>query len=158
MANGADDQQGSARRARDPYLNLLFRLSVAGKTWLEFSECSGLSLETGTEEYAEGGENRFAYVFPSRAKPPPLVLKRGLTTTRKVWEWYVQFVEEGKVEPRDGQVELYGSPDFDQDPVRVWAFTRGYPVKWTGPELNAMSPGVAFETVELVHLGLRIRE
>jgi hypothetical protein len=40
----------------------------------------------------------------------------------------------------------------------VWAFTRGYPINWTGPELNALAPGVAFETLELVHRGLRAKE
>ena len=48
--------------------------------------------------------------------------------------------------------------DTEAKPVRVWAFTRGFPVKWTGPELNALSPGVAFETLELVHRGVRVKQ
>jgi phage tail-like protein len=142
----------------DPFLNLQFRLSVDGDSLGEFNECTGLSLEVTTEDYHEGGENRFVHKFPAVGQPPSLVLKRGMSTSGALWDWFVQYVEAGKVEPKDGQVELLHAPEQELEPVRVWAFTRGYPVKWTGPELNALSPGVAFETLEIVHRGLRSRE
>jgi phage tail-like protein len=31
-----------------------------------------------------------------------------------------------------------------------------YPVKWTGPNLNANSNAIASETLEIVHNGLRV--
>ena len=143
-----------------PFLNLRFRLSVGGKPFGDFSECTGLSLDVGTEDYHEGGENRFVHKLPTIGQPPNLVLKRGLTSSMDLWDWFVSYVESGHVDPRDGQVELLGRPDpdaTDDEPVHVWAFTRGYPIKWTGPELNALTPGVAFETLELVHRGLRAK-
>jgi phage tail-like protein len=142
----------------DPYVNLIFRLSIDDTPVLDFSECAGLSLEVGTEDYAEGGENRFTWKLPTRGQQPNLVLKRGLTAGTALWTWFASYLEEGVVSPRDGQVELYDSPDRQSEPVRVWAFTHGYPVKWTGPELNAQSPAIAFETLEIVHRGLRIKE
>ncbi len=39
--------------------------------------------------------------------------------------------------------------------VRTWAFLNAYPVKWTGPNLNAGSNQIATETLEVVHNGLR---
>ena len=47
-----------------------------------FTEVSGLSVEMGTEEFVEGGENRFIQKYPTRAKYPELVLKRGLHRER----------------------------------------------------------------------------
>ena len=141
-----------------PYLNLLFRLSLDGEPMVDFAECSGLSMGILTEEYAEGGENRFTHRFPTRGEPVNLVMKRGMTRTRELWEWFQAYLDTGVVQPRDGQVELYDTPDQDAAPVRVWAFTSAFPVTWTGPDLNALSPAVAFETLELVHRGIRLAE
>ena len=144
-----------------PYLNLRFRLNVGSVPFGEFSECTGLSLDVTTEDYHEGGENRFLHKLPTAGQPPNLVLKRGMTSSMDLWDWFVGYLESGAVDPRDGQVELMGRPQPDStedEPVCVWAFTRGYPIKWSGPELNALSPGVAFETLEIVHRGLRTKE
>jgi phage tail-like protein len=138
-----------------PYLNLQFRLTVGDEVMGEFSECTGLSLELTTEDFHEGGENRFVHRFPAVGQIPNLVLKRGISTSNALWEWLSRYVERGEVDVRDGQVELLGLEDDELKPVRAWAFTRGYPVKWTGPELNALSPSIAFETLELVHRGVR---
>ena len=37
--------------------------------------------------------------------------------------------------------------------MRSWAFTDAFPVKWTGPALNAGSNDVATETLEIAHHG-----
>ena len=54
---------------------------------VRFSEVSGLSVEVGTEDVPEGGENRFVQKYPTRTKYPDLVLKRGLLTNSAVWDW-----------------------------------------------------------------------
>jgi phage tail-like protein len=144
-----------------PYLNLRFRLIVDGRELVACSECTGLSLETTTEDYHEGGENRFVHRFPSAGQTPNLVFKRGMTKSGELWDWFVQYLEEGKVVPKDGQVELLSATapgEREAKPVRVWAFTRGFPIKWTGPELNALSANIAFETLELVHRGVRVKQ
>jgi phage tail-like protein len=149
-----------AATAAYTFLNLRFRLSVDGKEFGAFSECTGLSLEVATEDYHEGGENQFVHKLPTFGQPPNLVLKRGITSSDELWNWFEEYLKTGTVTPKDGQVELLSTTDPDrheEKPVRVWAFTRGWPVKWTGPELNALSPGVAFETLELVHRGLRVK-
>jgi len=140
-----------------PYLNVLFAIKVGEKEFATFAECTGLSLEVTTEEYHEGGENRFVHKLPTVPQPPNLVLKRGMTATRELWQWFVALPETGQVEPRDGEVLLQRLADGKLKTVRAWSFERGYPVKWTGPDLNAQSPGVAFETLEIVHRGIRVR-
>lgn len=139
-----------------PYLNAHFRLSIDGLTIADFSECTGLVSEIGTEEYVEGGENRFAHTFPTRRSSPNLVLKRGSTASAALWSWYGEWESLGQVTPRDGQVLLMTSVEDATVPVRVWAFRRGFPVKVAGPDLNAQSPAVAVESIEIAHHGLSL--
>lgn len=139
-----------------PHLSASFRILVDGLPPADFSQCSGLAGEVGVEEYQEGGENRFVHRFPSRGAVPNLVLKRGTTADPSLWLWYAEYLEVGRVTPRDGQVLLLASKDGALEPVRVWAFRRGWPVKMTGPDLDAMSAGVAIESVEIAHHGLQL--
>jgi phage tail-like protein len=137
-----------------PHLSAHFRLVITGLAGVDFSECTGLASEVGTEEYLEGGENRFAHRFPTRGSSPNLVLKRGIASTNALWDWYAEYLATGHVLPRDGQVELLSWIDGDLAPARVWWFRRGYPVKISGPDLNAMSSAVAIESLEMAHHGL----
>jgi phage tail-like protein len=142
-----------------PYLNFLFRLTLQGTEVAACSECTGLSLEVGTEDYHEGGENRFVWKFPVGGQVPNLVLKRGLIRdATELSTWFEHYLEVGTVELRDGQVALLSSTAPNAKAARVWAFTHGYPVKWTGPDLNAIQAGVAFETLEIVHQGVRLKK
>lgn len=139
-----------------PYLNAHFRLSIDGLTLADFSECTGLTSEIGTEEYAEGGENRFTHTFPTRRSSPNLVLKRGSTASGALWDWYGEWAALGRVTPRNGQVLLMSTIEDETVPVRVWAFRRGFPTKIAGPDLNAQSPAVAVESIEIAHHGLTL--
>ena len=41
--------------------------------------------------------------------------------------------------------------------VRAWAFMDAYPIKWTGPNMNASSNQIATEALEIVHAGLQMQ-
>jgi phage tail-like protein len=116
-----------------------------------FSECSGLEMSLDVEEYKEGGNNGVTLRFPSRVKWANLRLKRGMAIADDLWLWHYGFVQ-GKVVRRDGVVTLQ---DEQQNPVKVWSFTRGLPVKWTGPSLNASQNQLAIEELEIAHEGLK---
>ena len=115
-----------------------------------FSEVSGLTVETEVFEYAEGGLNQFTHRFPTRTKYVPLVLKRGMTISTMLWEWYDE-VTQGFVSRKDGTIVLY---DANNEVFRRWHFFGAYPTKWVGPELNAASSDIAVEAIELTHNGL----
>jgi phage tail-like protein len=117
-----------------------------------FSECSGLEISMDIEEYKEGGNNRTTLRFPTRVKWTNLKLKRGVTIAADLWNWHYGFVQ-GQVKRRDGVVTLQ---DEQQNPVKRWSFTRGLPVKWTGPSLNASQNQVAVEELEIAHEGLKL--
>jgi phage tail-like protein len=137
-----------------PHLSAHFRLSIVGLALASFSECAGLAAELGVEEYPEGGENRFTHRFPARHGSPNLVLSRGIAASSALWDWYAESLETGRVAPRSGQVELLSWIDGELAPARVWTFQRAYPVKITGPTLNALSSAIAIESLELAHHGL----
>lgn len=139
-----------------PYLGAHFRLAVDGLTSVSFSKCSGLAGDVGVEEYAEGGENRFAHRLPVRGAFPNLVLTQGAGPSTELWAWFFEYLVTGHVSPRAGQVSLMSTVDGTLAPVRVWAFRKGWPVKLTGPDLDAQSGAVAVESVEIVHHGLHL--
>ncbi|MCX2183915.1 phage tail protein [Streptomyces sp. SKN60] len=143
----------TAPQAR-PYLAAHFVLAVEGLSAVSFSKCSGLAGEVGVEEYAEGGENRFAHRLPTRASFPNLVLTQGTGPSTELWSWFFEYHTTGKVRPRAGQVSLLSHVDGAMVPVRVWAFRRAWPVKLTGPDLDAQASAVAVESLELAHHGL----
>src|SRR5215510_3345146 len=82
-----------------------------------FTDVSGLSVEMGTEEIAEGGENRFSQKFPTRAKYPELILKRGLLTDSAVVKWIFKCIDNLEIEPKNIDVKLLNE---DQNPLITW--------------------------------------
>ena len=130
-----------------PFTTAHFELAIDGLASVSFSKCTGLAGEVSVEEYQEGGENRFAHRFPSRTSFPNLVLNQGAGPMQELWDWFYEFHVTGLVVPRDGTVVLRSTVEGELVPVRVWAFTRGWPVKLTGPDLDAQSAAVAIEAI-----------
>ncbi len=114
----------------------------------QFQSVSGLSAEIGTEEYAEGGENRFAHQLPLRPKYSRLVLKRGLILDSGLISWCKNAMEKFEFEPRDLLISLYGGA-LTTAPLMVWNVVGAYPIKWDVSEFNAEETKLAIETVEL---------
>ena len=134
----------------DPYGAFNFLVEIDGILAGGFAECHGLSVETEVFEYREGGVNDFTHHFAGATKSPALVLKHGLTVIDGLWEWH-QDVTRGTIVRRNGSIFLL---DERRIPLTWWEFKKACPVRWTGPDLQAGSAAVAFETIELVHQGL----
>ncbi len=134
----------------DPFMAFNFALEIEGLLVGGFYEVSGLESEVQTEEYQEGGVNNFIHSLPGPVKQSNLTLKSGLTTISTLWNWYFE-ITQGIIRRRSGTIMLL---DQKQIPVMWWNFFNAYPVNWSGPEFNAESDSVAFESVELTHEGL----
>ena len=147
-----------ASPAQMPFTTAHFVLAIDGLVSVSFSKCSGLASETGTEEYQEGGENRFSHRFPTRSSFPNLVLTQGAGPLQELWDWYAEYQVAGLLAPRDGTITLTSTVEGALSPVRVWSFTRGWPVKITGPELDAQASAVAIESIEIAHHGLALKK
>ena len=146
----------ASSRTMDPPFAGKFVFSVEGLTIGAFTEVSGLSVSIDVEELAEGGQNQYTHKLPGRMKWPNLVLKRGITETDNLFQWFATSSGDGfagagnKIERRTGRVELR---DAAGRTVRKWEFTGAYPVKWSGPKLAASARDLAVEELEVCHSG-----
>ena len=122
-----------------------------------FQEVSGLSVEIETEVLREGGENRFEYKLPKRAKYPNLVLKRGLLTNTALIDWfksamnayfYAVTIPLLDFKPSDILITLLDESD---QPVAVWNVVQAYPLKWSIADLKSSENAVVVETIELAY-------
>ena len=115
---------------------------------VRFTEVSGLSVEMATEEVAEGGENRFLQKYPTRAKYPDLVLKRGLLVRSEVLSWIEQCIQDYEIEPKNIDVKLLNE---EHQPLMTWHVVNAYPTKWSVSDLNATNNAVVIETLQLTY-------
>jgi phage tail-like protein len=137
----------------DPFLSFCFEVRLDGLSVAGFSECSGIQVETETQDYQEGGLNSYVLKFPTRTRQSNVVLKRGIAN-RELWDWYDRLVQ-GRIVRRNGSIVVF-EPDGGK-PVIEWQFRQAFPCKWIGPDLNASQSSVAIETLELCHQGLERR-
>jgi len=136
MAGASGPQQQMPRYY--PPVGFHFKVEVLGLTAnandVRFSEVSGLSVEMGTEEVAEGGENRFIQRYPTRASYQELVLKRGLLLDSEVGKWVRQCIEDLDIRPLDIDIKLLNE---DHQPLMTWHVVKAYPTRWAISELSA---------------------
>ncbi|HEY5706364.1 MAG TPA: phage tail protein [Terrimicrobiaceae bacterium] len=129
-----------------------FRVEVLGvppnDNDLRFTEVGGLSVEVATEEFAEGGENRFVQKYPARAKYPELVLKRGLLLNSEILKWIRQSIDELKIQPKNIDVKLLNE---EHQPLMTWHLVNAFPTKWAVSDLNAANNAVVIETLQFFY-------
>ena len=113
-----------------------------------FQSVSGLTAEYDTEEYREGGENRFTHKLPGRVKYADLVLKRGMLTESKVIEWFMKAFRDREFEPADVTVILMNEKG---EPLRTWKVAHAIPKKWTISDLAANENSVVIESLEMTY-------
>jgi len=136
----------------DPYSAFNFLVEVEGVTVAGFSECSGLVAETEVIDYRTGKEDITRRRLPGLKKFNNIVLKRGFTNSRELWNWR-KAVMDGKTQRQAGSVVLL---DEARKPALRWNFREGWPSKLEGPTLNAKNNEVAIETMEIIHEGLEM--
>jgi len=115
---------------------------------VRFTDVSGLSMEMSTEEIAEGGQNRFLQKYPTRAKHPELVLKRGLLPNSGIVTWVQECIEDFKITPKNIDIKLLNQ---EHQPLMTWHVINAYPTKWHISDLSAKSNSVVVETLQLFY-------
>lgn len=135
-----------------PPVGFHFRVEVkdlpANDNDVRFTEVSGLSVEMGTEEIAEGGENRFIQKYPTRAKCPELVLKRGLLLNSEVMKWIQECIEDYNIKPKTIFIKLLNE---EHQPLLTWNVVNAYPTKWSVSDLNASNNAVVIESLQFFY-------
>lgn len=120
---------------------------------VRFTDVNGLAMELGTEEVAEGGENRFTQKFPIRAKYPELVLKRGLLSNSEITKWIRQCIEDLDIEVKNIDIKLLNN---EHQPLMTWHVYNAYPTKWTVSDFNSSSNSVVVETLQFYYQYFRL--
>lgn len=137
----------------NPYLNFNFIVDIGAGDELGFSEAEVTSGEIEVIEYREGADRvNTARKLPGLAKYPNVTLKRGITGSTDLFEWW-KSVRDGQVVRRNVTITLL---DEQRQAVYRWLLRSAWPVKIEGPTLNASGNEVAIETLELAHEGLEI--
>jgi phage tail-like protein len=135
-----------------PPVGFHFKVEVQGlpvkNEDMRFSEVSGLSVEMGTEEIAEGGENRFIQKYPTRTKYPELVLKRGLLIDSEILTWIRQCLEDYQIKPKDIFIKLLNE---EHQPLLTWNVSKAYPTKWSVSDFNASNSAVVIESLQFFY-------
>lgn len=113
-----------------------------------FTEVGGLAVEMGSEEVPEGGENRFVQKYPTRAKYPELVLKRGLLKDSGVWTWIKESIVDYDIKPSNVDIHLLNEA---HEPLMTWHVIGAWPTKWAVGDLNASNNTYAVESMQLAY-------
>jgi phage tail-like protein len=134
----------------DPFNAFNFLVEIEGVTVAGFSEASGLNTETDAIEYRTGAEDITVRKLPGLKKFANIVLKRGYTNSKELWDWRKR-VMDGKTQRQSGSVVLLN--ETRQEALR-WNFREGWPRKLDAPTFNAKTNDVAVETLEIAHEGI----
>ncbi|MDF2720871.1 MAG: phage tail protein [Paenibacillus sp.] len=139
------------QRPRDATGAFRFKVEIDGLLVAGFSDVTGMQSEIELQEIPEGGVNTYKHMVPKATKLPRIVLKRGITQSSELWDWYESALG-GKITRKSGSIILLNT--LGKELCR-WNFFEAYPVKWAGPDLSASSVNVAVEAIEIVHNGLK---
>ncbi len=125
-----------------------------GGTRLDFIEVSGLEITTDVVEHRDGADpNRSARKMPGLTHYKNITLKRGIIKGDNDFFNWMNTQNLSQIERRDIIIKLLNE---NHQPIMVWKAFKAFPVKLSGPVLNANSNEVAIEELELAHEGLII--
>src|SRR5437660_12869752 len=126
-----------------------FTVSIDGVDLGMWTKCEGLAVEYEVFEYQEGGHNDYVHRLPGRRKYTNVKLTRPLDKdSQTIVTWVSGMVS--RVDRHEAEITVR---DPDGHVVCRWNLTGVYPVKWTGPTLDAAGNQVATESLELAHNG-----
>ncbi len=134
-----------------PPVGFHFRVDFVGignEADARFTEVGGLAVELGSEEVIEGGENRFVQKYPTCAKYPELVLKRGLLKRSDTWRWIEQCIVDYDIKLCNVDIHLLNEA---HEPLMTWHVIGAWPTKWAVGDLNATNNTYAVESMQLAY-------
>jgi phage tail-like protein len=119
-----------------------------------FSECDGLELTMEAKTIKEGGNNAQTHRVAGLLAYGTLTLKRGMSATFDLWDWFSKVVEDPSIRA-DGEIVLLAQ-DGSTERAR-FVVERCLPVKLKAPPLQAATGAVAIEELQLVYDSLALK-
>ncbi len=137
----------------DPFKDYSFLVEIDGVADTAFSEVSGLSAEAEVIEYREGADKpTSSRKLPGRVRYGDLTLRRGVTTSRVLFDWWSTVVN-GNLQRRNVAVILL---DDARKEVRRWLLREAWIRKFEAGPLQAKGNEVLIESIVLTHEGLEL--
>jgi phage tail-like protein len=119
---------------------------------MSFAECTGLEATMEPKTIKEGGRNYGAAHRAGGVSFATVVLKRGVSTDRGMWQIFNNSAVTGHYAPRlEVIITLL---DGNMDDIMAWQLTHAMPVKFKFADLNGKGAEVGIEELHLVHEGL----
>lgn len=137
----------------DPYLSFRFAVEIDGIEQARFTECSPPKVTTDVFPYSEGGLNDYQHKLPGATKLSNFTLKRGLTNSTDLWDWYNRFLTKTD---RSSELKHVSIIQYDGKGTQVykWDLEDAFPMRWEGPSFNAGNSSLSFETIEIAFAGM----
>ena len=120
---------------------------------LRFSKVSGLSMTVETEAVAEGGQNLYTQQLPKSVSHGNLVLERGMVVGSPLNIEFNASLSSFKFVTSNVLVTLLSE---DGLPMAAWLFMKAWPVKWSTSDLDATTPGLVIDTMELAYARMQV--
>lgn len=138
-------------------LTTRFRVVVDGVDLGGWARCKGIAVKFNPEFQTEGGNYAYKTVMPGRVDYEPVTLERPMSAqdSAAVQGWLRQRANTWAPAANSGgggtaQITLL---DAHGTAVAAWQLRNVYPSAWKGPDLDAMTFGIATEVLTLVHEG-----
>jgi phage tail-like protein len=140
---------------KDAFTTFHFGIEIDGITDCLFDEVTGLDAKMEVFEVKEGGLNSHIHKLPGRISHSPITLKRGMTTSSELWDWYVNVMTKSD---RQNLLKDISILQFDQTRTEKqrWNLKGAFPVKWVGPNFKASDSQLAIESIELAYQDLAL--
>jgi len=119
-----------------------------------FSECDGLDMTMEVKTIREGGNSSTQYRLAGPVAYSQLTLKRGMTSTFDLWDWFNATLNNARLRA-DAEVVLFAA-DGRTERAR-FILKRCLPVKVKAPSLNAKDGMIAIEELQLAYESMRLK-
>ena len=121
-----------------------------------FSEVSGLEATMEVKAIRSGGRNHGAFQRPGPINFSTVVLKRGMASSRDIWNWWKLFSVTPKFSKGTRCNARITLQNGQQKPAVVWVLENAMPVKFKASDLSAKGNDAAIEELHLAHEGLTV--
>lgn len=115
-----------------------------------FAECSGLEMTAAVKTIRQGGDNNRQIHLTGPVSYGQLSLKRGMTSSFDLWEWFDLVLRQGEQHLRATCEVVMGASDRSGDHAS-FVLAGCLPVKLAAPALNAKDGLVAIEEMQVAY-------
>ncbi len=118
-----------------------------------FAECTGLEATMEPKVIKEGGRNFGAAQRAGLVTFSTVILKRGMTSNRDLWNWFDLIANGAYAHRRSATITMF---DTSGKGVLSWKLEKALPIKFKAADLNAKGTDVGVEELHLAHEGLSL--